>query len=113
MPPVSDVPVEMILNPPFLDEAETRKPSCDSGPVGLRIGAKTPAEIAVSIVAQIIECKNVQRVRHRDEQLVPQLADRRELVGARHLFRHEILHLLGDAQFGKIHGGRIEAAAHG
>lgn len=28
------------------------------GPVGLRIGAKTPAEIAVSIVGEIVECKN-------------------------------------------------------
>jgi xanthine dehydrogenase accessory factor len=28
------------------------------GPVGLRLGAKTPAEIAVSICAQIVECKN-------------------------------------------------------
>ena len=33
------------------------------GPVGLRIGAKTPAEIAVSIVAQIVECKNAGRRR--------------------------------------------------
>jgi xanthine dehydrogenase accessory factor len=28
------------------------------GPVGLRIGAKTPAEIAVSVLGQIVECKN-------------------------------------------------------
>jgi xanthine dehydrogenase accessory factor len=28
------------------------------GPVGLRLGAKTPAEIAVSICAEIVECKN-------------------------------------------------------
>ncbi|MOA20964.1 hypothetical protein D3C78_1414390 [compost metagenome] len=27
-------------------------------PAGLRIGSKTPAEIAVSIMAQVIACKN-------------------------------------------------------
>jgi xanthine dehydrogenase accessory factor len=38
------------------------------GPVGLRLGAKTPAEIAVAIAAQIVECKN------RAAQHVPQAA---------------------------------------
>jgi xanthine dehydrogenase accessory factor len=49
---------------------ELTQPELDRlhGPVGLRLGAKTPAEIAVSIAAQIVECKN------RAGQDVPQAA---------------------------------------
>ena len=61
---------------------------------------------------QVVECEHVQRVGHRDEKLVSESADRRELVSARHVLRHEVEDFLGNANLGKIDRRRVEAAAH-
>lgn len=39
------------------------------GPVGLNIGSKTPAEIAVAIIAELVAVRNSSRVKHNNFQL--------------------------------------------
>lgn len=41
------------------------------GPVGLRLGAKTPAEIAVAIIAQIVQAKNMRQQTFNPATAVP------------------------------------------
>lgn len=43
------------------------------GPVGLRLGAKTPAEIAIAILAEIVQVRNADVVESsRDDRVTPQ-----------------------------------------
>lgn len=44
-----------------------------NAPIGINIGAKTPAEIAVSIMAQIIQEKNNDNVSSIDEEILKEI----------------------------------------
>ena len=44
-----------------------------NAPIGINIGAKTPAEIAVSIMAQIIQEKNNENISSIDEEILKEI----------------------------------------
>ena len=76
------------------------------------LGGDHRDDLELGALPQIVEREHVQRIGHRDEELVPQAADGRELVGPGHVLGHQVEHLLGHADAREIDRRRIQAAAH-
>ena len=61
----------------------------------------------------IVDGQHIQRIGHRQEQLVLQPRDGNDLVVVSHFARHQVRHFEGDAEAGQIDGRRVQDAAHG
>ncbi|OOM78191.1 putative xanthine dehydrogenase subunit A [Clostridium puniceum] len=91
-------------------------------PIGLKIGAKTPAEIAVSILGEIIQIKNEKDISNIDNNILKELSTRNEsMVLSTIIEKHgsgprgvgtKMLLFKNKSFIGTVGGGSVENAVY-